>query len=101
MLGMRLSEGVRLQAPSPVGSAVQSLAARLQTETPTPALAAQLLATQDLLSTALQVCSRTAPDAALLQSLPCIQPSCIMMRGGSDQCGQAITHNASPLRLTA
>ena len=87
MLGRQLSEGVSWQAPSPVASAVQSLATRLQTETPTPALAAQLLATQDLLSTALQVHSCTAPDAALLQSLLRIQPSCWMMRGVPEQFG--------------
>ena len=87
MLGRQLSEGVILQAPSPVASAVQSLATRLQTETPTPALAAQLLATQDLLSTALQVHPCTAPDASLLQSLLRIQPACWMMRGVPEQFG--------------
>ena len=86
MPGRQLSEGVSLQAPSPVASAVQSLATRLQTETPTPALAAQLLATQDLLNTALQVCSCTAPGAALLQSLLRVQPSCRLLRTVAKPC---------------
>ena len=49
------SPGADVAVPSPVASAVVSLAARLRSGQASPALAAQLLATQSLLEAALQV----------------------------------------------
>jgi hypothetical protein len=67
------------QAPSPVAGAVASLAARLEAGQASPALSAQLLATQSLLEAALTVdpclmlsdISPDKPDKPALQEQAC------------------------------